>query len=129
MPLTPVEIIATLFVALGLIKLTVIAVNKDVWYHTVAKRVYGNPGTSAVIISLLAITVLYYLLQELTVVQVFAAVCFSSLFVALGMLANSKNVLAFAQKAYHTKLPAWTWLFTLTWLALSFWVLHTIFIA
>ncbi|MEK6835777.1 MAG: hypothetical protein AABX55_02025 [Nanoarchaeota archaeon] len=128
MALTPIEIIALIFVLLALLKIIVIVINKKAWYNNVVKPVYSGGALTTVIFIVLAFIIFYYLLQELSIVQIFAVVALSSMLIGLGFLANSKELISVLQKAYNKKLSAWVWLYTLIWFILLLWVLYEIFL-
>ncbi|MCH7568819.1 MAG: hypothetical protein IIA87_05345 [Nanoarchaeota archaeon] len=63
----------------------VILTNRKRWWP-ITKSVYGNPAISGVIFFILAAVVLFYLLQELTIVQIIATAAFVSLLMGLGFM-------------------------------------------
>jgi len=128
MALTALEIIVSLFVLLGLVKLIVISVNKKAWYNGAVKTVYGNPAAARVILLVLGAAVFYLLIQEISIVQIFAAMIIMASFAGLAFLSNSKEFLVFAQKIYSKKLSGWVIFITLIWLVLVIRVLYEIFL-
>ena len=68
--MTPIEIIALIFVVFGLIKLLVIAVNPKAWAK-VPQKMAAQPVLLTVVSLVLAGVVLYYLRAELSIVQIF----------------------------------------------------------
>jgi len=85
---TPIEWIVTIFAVVGLIKLFVIMVNKKSWW-ALTKNVYGNPGLTGFVSLVLAAVVLWYLLQELTIVQILAAGVFTVLLIGFASSRSS----------------------------------------
>ena len=83
MALSGVEIIAVIFAVIGLIKLLVIAVKKEAWHENVVKPAIARPGFMRIVYAVLAVVVLYFLLQELTIVQIFAAMAFAGMLMGL----------------------------------------------
>lgn len=73
--MTPVEIMALCLALLVVIKFSVIAYNPNRWFHF-AQKVYSNSAALTIASLFLAALTGYYLLQELTIVQVFAAILF-----------------------------------------------------
>ena len=128
MPLTPVEIIALLFVILLFVKLIVLMVNKWAWW-AFDKKIYGNPKVASIVFLVLSAIILYYLLQELNIVQIFAAVAFTSMLMAVSVTIYSKEMLSFGEKIMKQKdlmsKSAFLWLI---WIVLALWVLKEIFL-
>jgi len=127
MPLTPIEWIVTIFAVIGLIKLIVITTNKQSWWH-ITKKFYNNPGLFGFIALILAAIVFYYLLQELTIVQIIAVATFVTLLVGFGFVGYSKEVLVLAEKILKKGFSGWTWFYILIWLILLVWALYEIFL-
>jgi len=126
MALRAVEVIALIFVIIALIKLLVILVNKNKWYENVVKPIYSGSGTWAVVFLLLAIIVFYYLLKELSIVQIFAVMAFTSLLMGIGFMKHGKEMIEFAKKTYHKKTTFWGWIYIIIWLILLLWALFKI---
>ena len=126
MAFTPIEIIALLFIILGLIKLIVISINKKSWLP-VPLKIYSNRKTSSIIFVILAAIIFYFLIQELSIVQIVAVMAFSSLLIGLAFLTKSKEFLSLTKKAYNSKLSPAVIVYTLFWLALMLWALYEIF--
>ena len=124
---TPIEIIAALFAILGLIKLVVILISRKSWWP-ITKGVYGNPHVSGIVFLVLAAIVLFYLLQELTIVQIIATAVFVSLLMGVGFMSYSKETLALAKKVIDKGFSGWMWLYIIIWLILLLWVFYEIFL-
>ena len=126
--MSPLEIIAVLLVALFAIKMLVLMVSPRAWYRKVVKPVYGNPKVYMWVLVALAAIILYYLLQELNIVQIFAATAFVTLLMGIGVLAFSKDILDLADRMLRKKnILKRAGLSILIWTVLSIWVLWTIF--
>jgi len=125
MAFTPVETIALIVAILILVKMAVVFSNKKKW-SVVVKKVYGNPDIYLVVFSILGLIVFYYLIQELTIVQIFAVVGFVSLLMGLAFLQFSKDFLPFALKMLNKKIPDFMYLYGLLWAALSVWVIYSL---
>ena len=126
--MNPLEIIALILIAAVVIKLIVVSISPMSW-KPVVKSIYGRPVVTKVVALVLAAAVLYYLLQELTIVQVFASMAFmialmlvqfSSLGVEIGHMADK----FLSDRSIMKKL----WLTLTLWLVLMGWVLYEIFI-
>ena len=129
MALTSIEIIAALFAVIALIKIVVIVINRRWWYKHVTNPIYGNPAVSGVIFAVLAIIILYFLLQELSIVQIFAVLAFAGILIALGFLPYWKIVGPALKKRHSQGFNGWQWLYIIIWFLLVLWVLYAIFLA
>tara|TARA_Y100000034_G_scaffold122112_1_gene167151 strand:+ start:461 stop:850 length:390 start_codon:yes stop_codon:yes gene_type:complete len=127
MTFTPVEIIAGLFAAIGIIKILVILIDKSKWHNHVVKPIYGgNTGVVSLVSVVLAFVILYYLLMELTIVQIFAVMGFFSMLIMFSFIQYQKELTGFIDKVYKKDFNCWLWFYIVLWVALSFWVLYLI---
>ncbi|MEK6890725.1 MAG: hypothetical protein AABX03_01160 [Nanoarchaeota archaeon] len=127
MTFTSLEIIALIFIIIAIIKLIVILINKKDWLPVI-RTVYGNSLTSSIVIAILTIIVFYYLIKELSIVQIMAVAAFVSLLFTLSFLQFKREVLELAVKVYKNKLSPATWIYIIVWIALMAWALYEIFI-
>jgi len=126
MTLTSIEIIATAFVVLFLIKFLFLLFNKSAWMKF-AKSIYNGSDTINWIFGILALIVLYYLLQTMTIVQVFAAATFVTLLMGMAFAAYGKEFMKIGEKMLKNPFPTSIWINMIIWLILSIWVLYVIF--
>jgi len=125
--MTPVEILALLFVLLILVKLIVIAVKPEAWMN-LSNKLFDGTLTTVVALFLLVV-VGFLLLQELTIVQLFASMAFFALLVLIGVVPFREEVSAFAHKLYKGEnLLKRTMISVVIWVALSLWVLYSLFL-
>lgn len=125
--MTPIEIMALLLAGLGLIKMIVIFNNPAKW-HTVVKKVYANPQMLTLSGVVIAGGSLYYLLQVMTIVEIFAVMFFMMGLMMMSMAAFTKDVLTMADKIYKRQnVLSKAWLAVLAWIALCLWVLLELF--
>ncbi|MBU1160014.1 hypothetical protein KKD04_02440 [Patescibacteria group bacterium] len=87
-----------------------------------AKRVWSNIVLVQIVSFLLAGFVLYYLLQQMTIVQILAVVAFVALLIVFGIAPE----MGFLLKKYEAQIKQgklWKqyWLYTLMWLILLVW--------
>ena len=127
MAFTPVEIIALVIIIFALIKMLVLLVNPKSWMNF-AKGLYKTPAVTQIIALILAAVVLYYLLQELTIVQIVATMAFMALLLAIGLAPEVGSLI----KKYETMIKKgnlWKeyWLYTLIWIILLLWALKELF--
>lgn len=127
--LNAIEIIALLFVVLALVKIITISVKRKSWFEGVVKPLYSTPKLTAFFFTIIAAIILYYLIQTLSIVQIFAVIAFSAFLIGLGFLLYSKELMPSIKKLYNKKLSGWFWVQVLIWLGLSVWVLYEIFAA
>lgn len=125
--MTPLEIIALILVLIGIIKLIVILRNPISWYHFV-RDIYSNPTVTGIVAFILGAIILYYLLQEVNIIQIFAVLAFFSMFMLMGWAAYSKEFLPLAKKVLTQKnILLRSWPTTLIWVLLTVWVLWAIY--
>ncbi len=127
MTYTPVELIA-LIVAVGiLVKLVLfLFVGGKKWAGVVEKVYGGKTGLIAVVYLILALVVLKYLLLEMAIVQIVAAMAFCGLLMGVAFAAFGKETVAFSKRVLNRPLPGWVWVSSLIWLVLAVWVLKVL---
>lgn len=123
--MSSVEIIALALVAIGVIKLAVILVNPHAWFN-MAKKITANTTVFRIAALALGAVVLYYLLTELTIVQIFASSAFMMALAWIGFSPYKKELMEFVNHHQDGVLKK-NWLLSVIWLALSFWVVKAIF--
>jgi len=123
-----IEIIAAITAWVIVIKVLVILVNPKAWMDKVAKPIYENSGVSTFVFAVLTAIVGYYLLQVMSIVEIFAVAAFISLLMGLGALAFSKDVLKFAQEMMKKNGIKKAWLSTVIWAFLALWVLRDLYL-
>jgi hypothetical protein len=122
-----VEIIAGVFAALAVIKLVVVMINRKAWVKHVSKKVYSGSAWSGAIFGILAILVFYYLIQSLTIIEIFSVMAFTALLMGASMTYYSQELSGFIDKVAEKPFNLSMWIYILIWLALSVWVLIDIF--
>ena len=127
MVLSSIEVMALILAVIGIIKVVVILVNPSAW-RGVIRTVYGSRGMLTIVSLVFGAVTLYYLLKELTIVQIFASMLFLMFVMLLAVSAYSKQLLAF----YDTLLKdraviAKAWVAIIVWAILTVWVLYSIF--
>jgi len=106
--MTPIGIIALILIIISAIKIIVILVNPKSWADIV-KKMWANPMVTSIISLILAVIVLYYLIQSgLTIVQILAVTLFVALLMAvgIGMYATEMISMATAIKRATNKVTA-----------------------
>ena len=125
--MTPVEILALILAVLVAVKILVILVSPKSWFKIV-KSVYSIPVLTMIICVILAGVVLYYLIQALTIVEIFAATLFMVLVAGVTIASYHKELVPAAMKLLKDrKILVKAILPLLIWVALVVWVLYSLF--
>ena len=120
-----IEWFALFLAVFVLIKLIVISINPKSWMRF-SKSLFVKPWLTATVSLVLALVVLYYLLVEITIVQIFAVMLFLSLLIMAGMVHFTKDLHKIAGKNIEEKIKG-SWLTIIIWFLLSIWVLFSLF--
>jgi hypothetical protein len=127
--MTPVEIMALVVVVVSVIKLVVTLINPQIWMRKVARGVYGNKQVTAIVCLVLGAVTFYYLLQELSIVQIFAAfLAFWFVFI-LAVLPFGRDIVSAVETKYTSTGEVWrrSWLVVVIWIVLLVWVVKELF--
>src|SRR3989344_6634710 len=89
--MNPIEIMAIIVAVLGLVKLFFVATNPKAWLKVV-DFVFAKPNVTSAVSALLALIVLFFIIQEITIVQIFAVVLFVMLLVLVKASAYAKEI-------------------------------------
>ena len=114
------EILVLIFAIVTFVKLTVILVNAKAWMSFV-KKLYSKPNALMFVELILATIVIYYLLWELTIVQIMACVVLGALLTGMTFAAYAKEILPMVQKMLKSGVLRKAWLPLLVWMALIVW--------
>ncbi len=127
--MTPIEIIALFIIALGLIKIIIILFNPNTWMRFV-EWVYSYPKLTQIIAFILAGLTFYYLIQEITLIQIFAVMAFMAFFIMAGIAPYMKTILKDFKKIIN-KRNIWKdfWFYTLIWLILLIYGLRSLIVS
>ena len=124
--MTPIEIMALIVASLIVIKLVVIFINPKHWAK-VAETFFKNPTVTIVVSLVWAAVVLFFLLQELSIVHIFAVTLFLMPLIGVGFAFYAKETTAWMKKLLKQKnMLRRAWLIVVIWLVLALWVLYTI---
>ncbi|NQU78590.1 hypothetical protein HQ545_02375 [Candidatus Woesearchaeota archaeon] len=125
--MSPIEIMALLLALFVAVKIITLLVRPKEWMK-IPGCVSSHPRLTMVVALVLAFVALYFLLAELTIVQVFAAMLFALLLILSAVSAYPKEMDALAQKMLKEKhILRQAWLPTIMWIALLIWVLYALF--
>jgi O-antigen ligase len=109
----------------SVIKLIVVLVKPQAWIRGVGRRIYAVPAVSLPILVILTVISFYYLLQELSMVQVFAAFLVFWLVMLIALLPFGRAFLPAIESAYSNNRAVWkkSWLTMVIWVILLVWAL------
>ena len=127
MVLTSIEIFALIVAIAVAIKILVLLTQPKSWL-SVVKTVFAKPVLAMVVELILASVILYYLLAELNIVQIFAVMLFFSLLMTISFTTYSKETISWARKMLNKNVIKKAWLAILIWVILIVWVLYALFI-
>ncbi|MBI5803486.1 hypothetical protein HY448_02260 [Candidatus Pacearchaeota archaeon] len=127
MTLTPLEIISLIFVVFGFIKIFLLISKRNLSYNYFVKPLYKHRKTASVILLIAGGVVLYYLLQELNMIQIFAALVLFGIIITLGLIDVLPGMYSLSKKAYRKNFRRPIWFFIIVFLITAFFVLYKIF--
>lgn len=126
--MTPIEIIALIVAIVAAIKIIVVLIKPKAWLNSVVKPVYSKPTLTMLVSLILAVLVLYYLLMELNIIQIFAVMAFLALIMALSFAAYFREIVGLAEKMLRDNhVIKRAWLAILIWIILICWTLYVLF--
>jgi signal transduction histidine kinase len=129
MVMTPVETIALVTAAIVLIKFLVILKSRRAWYNTIVKRYWKNATITTIFSLAIAIITLFFLLQELTIVQIWATTMFVMALASLSLAPFSKHMANVIEGLYKDRNVLKRGLIAgAVWLFLTIWVLYALLI-
>jgi hypothetical protein len=129
MTLTPIDIIALVFIVFSAAKIGTLLLKPKAWYGGPAGKAWTNPAIAYPMILVLGGVALWFLLQELTITQVLAAGTFGFLVYMLDITPYSGKLFGMVQKDIEsgTNILKKNLLGTLVWVGLMIWALWEIF--
>jgi len=128
--MTPVEIIALLTALIVLAKVATILRSQRLWFSTVTTRFWGGTGTTTMIVSAVVASVtLWFLLQELTIIEIWAAMLFCMAITVMALAPFSTYLLDAEDRWFaETDTLRQGWLAVIVWVGLSLWVLYALLV-
>ncbi|NIO08317.1 MAG: hypothetical protein GTO40_10030 [Deltaproteobacteria bacterium] len=119
--MTSIEVLATIFAILVLVKLAFIRSKPAAWM-TMVRTLFLNPTLTMTVYVILALVVGYFLFSSMTIVQVGAVMLFVSLVSGIGLAPYSQLIVKMAQEIIDEGLSK-AWLSMLLWTVISVWIL------
>ena len=118
MPLSTTEILATIIIAIAVIKLVVLSVSPKAWY-SFAGKLYTKPKVASFIALVLAGIVLYFLQRAGTgIIEIFVVMLFVSLLMVVSLARYVKTIIECYTKKSKKNLWKEHCLDTLAWIVL-----------
>lgn len=109
-----------------IVKLFFVVFNAKGWF-SFAKSLYASPIVMFVVELVLAAILFYYLIMQITIVQIMAGLGLGALLIGMTFALYPKESMAWAEKFLKQKSMSRLWLPILIWLALAVWALTALF--
>lgn len=121
-----IETIALILAILTLVRLLFVITNRKFMINLL-KPVYKNYQSFSIILVIISGIILYFLMQTLSIVQIFAVTLFVATLFGAALMTYGTDYLKIAEKLIAKKHLPWTlWIQIIIWTALSLWVLYLI---
>jgi len=127
--MTPIEILATIFAVLVLVKIAICAVNPKHWMRW-ARAALKESALAMVAYLILAAIVGYYVLTSMSIVQVAAVMLLTGILAALAFIPYSEALLKMGEDIVEKGVLYKSWkvgIIVSIWVALAIWVLYAVF--
>ena len=124
--MTSIEVLATIFAVLVLVKMAFIRTNPKAWMNF-AQPILRNSVVALVVYLALAAVVGYFIFSSMTIVQVGAVMLFTSLLMGVSLAPYSQLILKVGEEILTVGLGK-AWLSMLIWTGISLWVLYGVLI-
>ena len=129
--MTPIEIIALSFALLAIVKMVVLLINHKTWMK-IPDVVIKYPLVMGFFYLALAVLFGYYLLQVMTIIQLFVAVMFGALIIGLTWMTDAdalERILAPYKKMARKEFLKKYWIELIVWMAISLYVVYLVLLA
>ncbi len=124
--MTSIEVLATIFAVLVLVKLAFLRTNPKAWMNF-AQPILRNSVVALLVYLVLAAVVGYFIFSSMTIVQVGAVMLFTSLLMGVGLAPYSQVILKVGEEMM-TEGVGKASLSMLIWTGISLWVLYGVLI-
>ena len=122
-----IETLASIIIAIAVIKLLVLSISPKAWY-TFAGKLYSKPKVTSIIALLFAAVVLYFLQKAGTgIIEIFAVMLFVSLLMVISIARYAKTIIDFYTKKSTKKIWKEHWIDILVWSVLLIWGIKALF--
>ncbi|MCA9407509.1 MAG: hypothetical protein KC733_02375 [Candidatus Omnitrophica bacterium] len=126
--MTCLEWISLIIIVMICIKLIVVWMNPVSW-KSVVNSVYARTAVTKTVGIILAAVILRCLLQELTIVQIFASMALMMALMMIQFAGYGREMIELSEKLLNDR--SWikkVWLSLVLWIGLMIWVLYDIFV-
>ena len=121
-----IDVMALVVAIVAIVKLLVLVIKPRAWLKVV-KPVYKYPILLGFISLVLAAFSLLYLLDELTIVQIFAVILFVIFLAGVTLASYAKEMVALGEKLLRDrKVVDRAWVSVIIWLLLAIWALYSL---
>ncbi|MBS3073853.1 hypothetical protein J4447_00175 [Candidatus Pacearchaeota archaeon] len=125
MPLTLIEIMALIVALLVVVKIIFVIFSPISWL-SFSRKFYSAPKLISLLSLVLAAVVLYFLLFEVSITQIFAVMAFLALLIMSGAAFFAKEVIKIKESLLTKEYARKYWWYILIWLLLAVWALEEI---
>lgn len=116
-----IEILASIIIAIAVIKILVLSVSPKTWLNF-ANKLYGKPRITSLMAVVLAAIVLYFLQGAgITILEIFAVMLLVSLLMVMSIARYARMLIGFYSKKNPPEIWKEHWLDTLIWVVLLAW--------
>lgn len=128
--MSAIELIALITAIITPIKLVIVLKSQRFWFRKVTKKFWRGSGNKTMLLSYLVAGIcLAFLLQEMTIVQIWATALFVMALITAALAPFSKYMLEVEHKWFsETSVVRKGWLAGVVWAAISIWVLYALFV-
>ncbi len=129
--MTGIEIIALVFIGISFIKIAVLAFRPKSWYgeSNPLIKIFSKPLSATAMSLVLGIIILFYLLKELSIIQIFAAMVFGWILLMFTMAPLTGRIFEWIRGiAGEPNFFRKNFFSIIIWIILMIWVLKEIFI-
>lgn len=122
--MTSIEIMALILAVFGLIKLIIVLVKPETWMK-ISDALLKKNIIVAIIYVILAIITGYYLLQNLTIIEIGATMLFTSILIAIAWIPYSDELMQLKHRLIKDGLRK-SWVAIIIWMFLFVWIIYSV---
>ena len=124
--MTTLEILATIFAILILVKIITVVINLQAWMKLV-KPIYMNGAVSTVVSLILAGVTGYYVFATLSIIEVGAVMLFLVFLLGIGIFPYGNSLFKLGDELLKHGIKK-AWLSLAIWVAFALWILYSVFL-
>ena len=127
MNLNSIEILATILIAVGVIKIIIFLINPKIWFNFIEK-IYSAPLLVSIMGLIASLVVLYFLISSgITITEILAVSLFVVLLILTGIANYADEIIAWINGQDFIFMMKRLWLYSMVWLLLITWGINEIF--